>query len=257
MTAVRKLYILLCGYEVIRKSACLRGASRAQILAVPICSYLLETDRGYVMFDTGLDPETLVDHDHAREVYTNDAFPAPPIVLPEHRLETQLAEIGVRPEAVTDVILSHAHSDHTGGLKLFANARVWIQKLEHEAAFSMAGQSASNFPDIAGPVDWQIQSGDWELMPGIDVLFTRGHRPGHQSARITLPSGARKILVGDVVDLIENFDQEILGSSMDDVAAMQSLLRLKLLATEPDCELFPLHDPLFVQSARLAPVYYD
>jgi len=257
MTAVRKLYILLCGYEIIRKSACLREASRAQLLAVPICAYLLETDCGFVVFDTGLDPASLADHDQARRTYVNDLFPAPPIVLPEHRLEAQLAAIGVPLEAVGDVILSHTHSDHTGGLKLFAKARVWIQKLEHEAAFSEAGRAASNFQDIAGSVHWQIRDGDWELMPGIEVLFTRGHRPGHQSACVTLPSGAKKILVGDVADLIENFDHETLGSSMDDAAAMQSLLRLKRLAAAPGCELVPLHDPAFVQTARLAPEYYD
>lgn len=257
MTAVRKLYILLCGYEIIRKSACLRGSSRAQILAVPICAYLLETDRGFVAFDTGLDPALLADHESARRTYVNDAFPAPPIVLPEHRLEAQLEAVGVSPDAVGDIILSHAHSDHTGGLKLFPKARVWIQKLEHDAAFSDAGRAASNFADIAGDIDWRIREGDWELMPGIDVLFTRGHRPGHQSACITLPSGAKKILVGDVVDLLENFDREILGSSMDDAASMQSLLRLKRLAADPTCELVPLHDPAFVQTARLSPAYYD
>ena len=99
--------------------------------------------------------------------------------------------------------------------------------------------------------------GDWELMPGIEVLFTPGHRPGHQSAMITLPSGARKIFVGDVADLIENFDREILGSSMDDAAAMRSLLRLKALAEEMDDELVPLHDPAYVQTARLSPRMTD
>lgn len=257
MTAVRKLYILLCGYEIIRKSACLRGSSRAQILAVPICAYLLETENGFVAFDTGLDPSYLADQAEAQRAYVNDAFPAPPIVLPEHRLQAQFEAIGVPLDAVQDIILSHAHSDHTGGLKLFPKARVWIQRLEHEAAFSDTGRTASNFPDIAGDVDWRIKEGDWQLMPGIEVLFTRGHRPGHQSACITLPSGAKKILVGDVVDLIENFDRETLGSSMDDAAAMQSLLRLKRLAAGPNCELVPLHDPAFVQTARLSPAYYD
>lgn len=257
MTAVRKLYILLCGYEIIRKSACMRGAPRAQLLAVPICAYFVETDRGFVVFDTGLDSGTLRDPDAARRRYVNDAFPAPPIVLPEHELAAQLDGIGVSPEEVTDVVLSHAHSDHTGGLSLFMQARVWIQKSEYDVAFSDEGKAASNFRDISGPIDWRVIEGDWELMPGFQVLLTRGHRPGHQSAVLTLPSGARKILVGDVVDLLENFDREILGSSVDDAAAIQSLKRLKLLAAQPGWELVPLHDPGFVQNARLAPEYYD
>ena len=210
-----------------------------------------------MLFDSGLDAASLADPDLARRLFINDAFPAPPIVLPEHTLEAQLETIGVAPEAIGDVILSHSHIDHTGGLKLFKNARVWIQRMEHDAAFSEAGRAASNFQDIAGPVDWHIREGDWELMPGIDVLFTPGHRPGHQSALVTLPSGAKKILVADVVDLIENFEREIIGSSVDDAAAMESLLRLKRLAEAPDCELVPLHDPAFVQSVRLAPEFHD
>lgn len=257
MTSVRKLYILLCGYEIIRKSACVRGASRAQILAVPICAYLMETERGFVAFDAGLDPAALADPDLARRTFVNDAFPAPPIVLPEHMLEAHLGAIGIAPEDVTDVILSHAHADHIGGLKLFPGACVWIQRQEHEAAFSDAGRAAPNFSDIDGAIDWRVVDGDWELIPGLEVMLTRGHRPGHQSALVTLPSGAKKVLVGDVVDLLENFDREILGSSIDDDAAMRSLLRLKHLAARPDCELVPLHDPGFVQQARLAPQYYD
>ncbi len=257
MTSVRKLYILLCGYEIIRKSACLRGASRAQILAVPICAYLLDTERGWVLFDTGLDSAALADPAAARAAFVNDAFPSPPLVLPEHELLAQLAQIGVAAGAVREIILSHAHADHTGGLKHFPKARVTIQRQEHAAAFSAAGRAAHAFPDIDRPIDWHIVEGDVELMPGLDILLTRGHRPGHQSAVVRLPSGVVKILVGDVVDLLENFRTETLGSSMDDAAALASLRRLKSLAAETGGELVPLHDPGFVQAARLAPDYYD
>ena len=58
-TDVEKLYILLCGYEVIRKSACVRGDNPRIVLTVPICAYLLATKRGYVLVDAGLDSATL------------------------------------------------------------------------------------------------------------------------------------------------------------------------------------------------------
>lgn len=257
MTDVRKLYILLCGYETIRKSACLRGAPGAIVLAVPICAYLLETGRGLVLYDTGLDSAVLSDPLAARKLYVNDKFPAPPVVLPEHEIIPQLAAIGVAPEDVTEIILSHAHSDHTGALRHFGRARVTIQRMEHEAAFSDEGRQANAFPNIAGDIDWRIMEGDFQLMPGIDILLTRGHRPGHQSAVIRLPSGAVKVLVGDAADLLENFDREVLGSSMDDVAALASIRRLKAIAAETGGQLVPLHDPGFVATAHLAPAYYD
>ena len=257
MTSVRKLYVLLCGYEIIRKSACLRGASRAQILAVPICAYALDTAQGWMLYDTGLARGSLADPEAARRAYVNDAFPAPPIVLPEHELLPQLAAIGCAPQDVGTIVLSHAHSDHTGNLGRFPNASVVIQRPEHDASFSDEGRRAINYPDYASGIDWRIIDGDARLAPGIDVLFTPGHRPGHQSMLVELPSGATRILVGDVVDLLENFDRETLGSSVDDAAAMASLRRLKRIVSETGAELVPLHDPGFVQTCPLAPDYWD
>lgn len=90
-------------------------------------------------------------------------------------------------------------------------------------------------------------------MPGLDLLFTPGHRPGHPSAPVTLPSGARKLPVGDVVDLLENFEAEAIGGATDAQAALASLRRLNAQAAETGAELVPLHDPDFIQRAPRAP----
>ncbi|HWJ73069.1 MAG TPA: N-acyl homoserine lactonase family protein [Kaistia sp.] len=254
-TEIRKLYILLAGYEIIRKSGCIRGEQPNIILAVPVCCYLMETARGYVMFDTGLASAGLADPVAAAARYVNATFPSPPVVLPEHEVMTQLAGLGVDPADVTEIVLSHAHGDHTGHLRDFPNARVTIQKLEHAAA--MADTRRMNYAEYADPaIRWNIVDGDTTLMPGLDLVLTRGHQPGHQSAVVRLPQDGVKILVGDVVDLLENFDREVLGSSMDDPAALASIRRLKSIASETGGELVPLHDPGFVQRARLAPHFY-
>jgi N-acyl homoserine lactone hydrolase len=258
MTEVTKLYILLSGYEIIRKSGCIRGEQPNIVLAVPICCYLMETRQGFVMFDTGLDSAPLVDVAASIARFRNATFPAPPIVLPEHEVLAQLAAIGVESTNVAEVVLSHAHGDHTGHLRDFPNARVTIQRQEYEAAFSEEGKRSSSFDDISSPeINWNLIDGDWSLMPGIDLVLTRGHRPGHQSAVVRLPNSGVKVLTGDVADLLENFDREVLGSSMDDVAALASIRRLKAIVAETNGELVPLHDPYFVQTARLAPAYYD
>lgn len=256
MTEIRKLYILLCGYEIIRKSGCIRNEQPNIVLAVPICCYLMETSTGFVMFDTGLDSRLLADVAASRSRFVNDKFPAPPIVLPEHELLPQLAAIGVAASDVGEIVLSHAHGDHTGHLRDFSNARVTIQKMEYEAVFSPAGRSAPNFEDMSD-IRWNVVDGDFQLMPGLDLVLTRGHRPGHQSAIVTLPESGVKILVGDVADLLENFSREVLGSSMDDTAALASIKRLNAIAAATGGELVPLHDPNFVQTARLAPLFYD
>ncbi|MGO6694351.1 N-acyl homoserine lactonase family protein [Rhizobium johnstonii] len=256
MTDIRKLYILLCGYEIIRKSGCIRGEQPNIILALPICCYLMETARGFVMFDAGLDSQNLSDVMASRARYVNDRFPSPPVVLPEHEILPQLAALGVEPEDIVEIVLSHAHGDHTGHLNDFPNARVTIQKMEYEAAFADTGRA--NFAEYGSPsIRWNIIDGDTELMPGLDLVLTRGHQPGHQSAVVRLPDSGVKILIGDVADLLENFEREVLGSSMDDAAAIESIRRLKRIAENTAGELIPLHDPNFVQSARLAPLFYS
>ncbi len=258
MTDVRKLYILLCGYEIIRKSACTRGLGQNFILAVPICAYLLDTAQGFVMFDTGLNSARLAHDAHARALFTNDKFPAPPIVLPEHEPLPQLAAIGVAPDDVSQVILSHTHSDHVGNLRYFRRARVVIQRAEHEAAFSDEGRGRFYFSDIASrEMDWQLIDGDCEIMPGLDAILTGGHRPGHQSLVVRLPESGTKVLTADVGDLRENFTSEILGSAVDDAAALASIRRLNAIVASTGAELVPLHDPDFVHNARLAPLFYS
>lgn len=257
MTKVKKLYIFLCGYEIIRKSACTRDRGDNFILAVPICAYLLDTVRGLVMFDTGLNSTRLVDDAQARTLFVNDKFPAPPIVLPEHELLPQLAAIGVAPDDVSQVILSHAHSDHVGYLRHFRRARVVIQRLEYEAAFSAEGRARFYFPDIDAPdIDWHLIDGDCEIMSGLDAILTGGHRPGHQSLVVRLPESGPKVLTADVADLRENFAHEILGSAIDDAAALASIRRVNAIVAETGAELVPLHDPDFVHNARLAPLFY-
>src|SRR5918999_462301 len=51
-----------------------------------------------------------------------------------------LRRIGLRPEDVTDVVVSHVHWDHLDGADLFPNARIWIQRAEFEHYVDGAGR---------------------------------------------------------------------------------------------------------------------
>lgn len=257
MSDVRSLAILLCGYEVIRKSACVRGGPRHIVLAVPICAYLLETARGPVLVDTGLNPSRLQDPAAAHATFCNDAFPLPPVVLEEHRLLPQLASLGVAPEDVRTILLTHAHTDHVGHLTAFPNAEILVQRREHAAAFAGKPPYLKCRDDIVAPgLKWHLLDGDFALMDGLDLISTPGHTVGHQSVVVRLPSGATKILVGDAGDLMENFTSEIIGGAADETAMLESIRRLNALAAETGGELVVLHDPDQVQAARLAPDRY-
>ena len=50
--------------------------------------------------------------------------------------------MGVDPASVTDIIISHAHWDHIGGIDLFPTATVWIQKAEYQYYTATPGSRA-------------------------------------------------------------------------------------------------------------------
>ena len=55
-SAINRLYVLLCGYEVLPRGVSIRGSGERFVMSVPISAHLLETRQGYVLFDTEVDP---------------------------------------------------------------------------------------------------------------------------------------------------------------------------------------------------------
>lgn len=257
MSEVRRLFVLLCGYEVLPKTISTHDLGARFILAEPVCAYLLDTARGWVLLDTGIDPAYARDVHLRDEHFLSRGWPAP-VIAEAHELETQLAAIGIGVADIGHVILSHLHFDHCARLSRFAHARISIQRLEYDWA-SASGAGGGYLPrDYSAPgLDWDLRDGDWEAMPGVELLDTPGHTPGHQSALITLASGQRLLLPFDAGDLAENFEHEIMpGSTTDPAAAMASLRRIKELQRTTGAKMLLFHDPVAIQSLRLAPEHY-
>ncbi|WP_428925030.1 N-acyl homoserine lactonase family protein [Marinibacterium sp. SX1] len=258
-TCVRRLFVLLCGYEIIPLSVSLRGADDRLVIAVPITAYLLDTDRGWVLFDTGLDEANLRDPARRASHYTAIGWDPAPVVKPHHELGAQLAGLGLGFDDISTVILSHLHADHTGHLKRLTHARVLIQKAEQACIAQDPLPMAVFASDIRlDGLRWDILDGDAEIMPGITALFTPGHTPGHMSLRVDLPVTGPVILTADVGDLAENFDAGILpGASVDDDAALASIRRINALEAETGALKLMTHDPDQARRIRLAPECYD
>jgi N-acyl homoserine lactone hydrolase len=258
MTSVRRLYVLLVGYEVLPKSVSTKGRGERFMMSEPICCYLLDTETGWVLMDAGFDPVYVRDPDLCRE-YFHSVGSYPPIVTPENELPFQMAKLGISFQDVTKVVLSHLHLDHAGYLKYFQHAPVYIQRQEYEHGFSSAKPQSYFLADYDSPrIDWQLKDGDWDLQPGVTLLKTRGHTPGHQSATIELPRSGTCVLPFDAGDLQENFDEEVLpGECVDDAAALASIRRLNAIVAERHATLLLFHDPVAIQRIKLAPQFYD
>jgi N-acyl homoserine lactone hydrolase len=259
MTDVRRLYILLCGYEILPRSVSVRGADPALLMCEPVCAYLLETVHGWVLFDTGIDSARLKDPTLRQRFLVAPGSVSPPIVQPEHELLPQLAKLGVAPEDIGTVILSHVHFDHTGHLKYFRQARIYIQRLEYAYAMGDHGNPAVFDDDYRLPErEWRLVEGDWELMTGVRGVLTAGHMPGHQSLVVELPRSGTKILVADAGDLHENFEREVApGECSDPEQGLASIRKLKAIRAATGGELILFHDPNDVHPRPRAPAFYD
>ena len=122
-------------------------------------------------------------------------------------LADSLATAGVRPEEITDVVLSHLHPDHMGwvardGQPFFPKAKLWAHQADVDFFLSDTAPDETTFKFMLGvestkermtPVHAQIQTWDRDrtIAPGIDLRHLPGHTPRQQHCRHIVGRGAR------------------------------------------------------------------
>lgn len=258
-TQVRRLYHLLCGFEIIPKTVSTKDSGARFVMAEPISAFLMDTAAGWMLFDCGINTENIDDPVRRKKYYEDAGWTPPPVVYPQHDLLLQLEEIGVAPSDVSLVMISHVHADHTGNLRHFRHAKIGIQRREHEHAMRAGPEDAVHPVDYDfDDMKWDLHDGDWSPVEGIEVLDTRGHTPGHQSMIVTLPNTGALVMPADAGDLLENFQRRILpGETVDDAAARSAQERLLEAVEERDAQFRFTHDPVQIQKVKLAPEFYD
>jgi glyoxylase-like metal-dependent hydrolase (beta-lactamase superfamily II) len=121
------------------------------------------------------------------------------------RLEDGLLELGLRPEDVALVILTHLHFDHAGGSTYseggvvrptFPRARYVVQRGEFEFASRPNERTAAsylphNFQPLVEAGMLQFVDGDVEIAAGVTLVRTPGHTPWHQS--VLLDAGNERV----------------------------------------------------------------
>ncbi|MBO1923755.1 MULTISPECIES: N-acyl homoserine lactonase family protein [Thiomicrorhabdus] len=260
MTQVKKFWSILTGEHTYEKTLSTRGRGQGEIIKAPILAYLIETDNGRILFDVGCDYQKIKQPDLRAKYYEHDGFPfGPPDMTEEQRLPNKLQILGLQPEDIDMVFCSHLHFDHAGGLCEFCGAEVHVHQREMKAAKEPA-DDAYFASDFELPVNWKIQTGEYELVPGVNAIETPGHTAGHMSMMIEMPKGPPIILAGDAADLTENIRDEVapgLCWQDNEALAIDSIRKLKSLSEKEKADLWPNHDWQFYLKTNRFPNYFE
>jgi glyoxylase-like metal-dependent hydrolase (beta-lactamase superfamily II) len=169
-----------------------------------------------------------------------------------------VARAGVKPEDITDVIISHIHWDHADGFDLVPKAKIWIQKDEIEyyagSAWNGRKRSAADPDDILGLVKLNTEgrvalvNGDaQEILPGITCYTGGKHTYASQFLGVTTATGIA-VLASDNAYLYENLEKHVpIAQTLDAASNLRAQDRMKQLATNPKL-IIPGHDPAVMKN---------
>jgi glyoxylase-like metal-dependent hydrolase (beta-lactamase superfamily II) len=164
-----------------------------------------------------------------------------------------LGRLGVRAEAVADVVLTHLHFDHAGGLDDFPRARFWLQ--DAEMAFwtgryaGRGGFAHSVEPDdVVRAVRLNFErrvafvDADAAVTPSVSVHRVGGHSAGLQVVRVQTATGT-VVLASDAAHFYENLDGDRPFSTVHSLADMYGALDRVHALAGPGGVVVPGHDP--------------
>lgn len=192
--------------------------------------YLIKRGNEYMVWDTGFAPGS------------NPNAPTVGIV-------DRLKEVGVTPDQVKFVGISHFHGDHTGQLAPFTNATLLIGKGDWDqvsSATPMQGANAAGFKSwIDEKRKVEALTGDKDVFGDGSVIVLRmpGHTPGHSALLVRLKDMGPVLLTGDLVHFRENYDTGGVPSfNHDRAATVASIERMKQIVANLKATVVIQHD---------------
>ncbi len=224
---------------------------------LPIYAWVIEHPEGVIVVDTG----------ETARASTPGYFPSwHPVfrfgvrewVHPEEEIGPQLRALGIAPDDVRWLVMTHLHTDHAGGLHHFPRTERLVSRAELTNASGFAGQVRGYLPN-RWPADFATRAHaidfrdtpfgsfpqSYPLTQASDVVLvpTPGHSPGHLS--VILQEGEQAIFFAGDTSYTEELmlAQVVDGVSPDERAAKQTLAQIVAFARETPTVYLPAHDP--------------
>jgi len=206
---------------------------------------ILEGDSKKIIIDTGVGTKF---GEKLNEIYAVDN---------NFSMETALSQAGLKPEDITDVVLTHLHFDHAGGatkiengkpVPAFPNARYYVQKQNYDWAVNpserdKASYLLENYVPLfeAGVINFTI--GDAKLDDEIDFIVINGHTFGQQMVKI-FDSSSTFLFCSDLIPTASHIPLPyIMGYDLQPLVTLKEKKKILKQATHENWFLFFGHDP--------------
>lgn len=224
-------------FKALPKSTCMYRMYQNVTYKAPCIMWYIKGSKSNIVIDLGPpDPEWSMKY-HNLEIFKKK----------DQTISKILHSIGVIPNKVKIIIMTHLHWDHCYGWKEFKNAKFIVQRSELQYAIAPLPAHASLYEAQITPPPFfnflnkiELVDGDEEIEAGIKIFHLPGHSPGSQGVSVKTKAGIY-FVAGDTIGLFENLRYSPFipsGIFVDLEKTYNSLKKIKNLADF----ILPSHD---------------
>lgn len=214
-----KLYLLDLGRMKMPRGAFLGDLdvstpAAQEIIEFPISASLIDGPEGRILYDTGCHPDAMKEDGRWPASFQAEY---PWSGSEECELPNRLEQLGLGPNDIDYVVLSHMHSDHAGCVEFFKKSQVIVHRAEYQAAMQ---DYQTNNPDsyyatkdishwVKSNLNWRfIESDESELALTSEVTLLNwgpGHSAGMLGLELSLAESGNIILASDAAYSAANY----------------------------------------------------
>jgi N-acyl homoserine lactone hydrolase len=246
------LHVLDLGFLRMRSSVLVGSgpSSFPELVEVPVSAYCIDHPDGRVLFDTGCHPQAMGPNGRWPAEFQRDY---PHLGGEECTLPSRLEQIGLGPDDIRYVVLSHLHSDHAGCVEFFRKSQLIVHASEFAGAIAACkamedGAYARQDIEAWAGLDlaWRQvarDDGDVPIHDEVRILnFGRGHAFGMLGLSVRLPATGEIILASDAAYCAENLQLQLPGWMEDEAGYRRTVARLNSLG-KSGAQIWFGHDP--------------
>ncbi|MCP4373487.1 MAG: N-acyl homoserine lactonase family protein [Deltaproteobacteria bacterium] len=197
--------------------------------------YLVTLENRKILIDTGFS------NDNKASYYRLTEYTHPTKLL---------SQLGIKPDDITDVIITHKHFDHSGLIYLYRNADIYIQKEAYQSLlYKRSGMQPAGIPEFLKTSRLiQVMKGDYSISSSIDIRKSGGHTKGSQLVLLKTKK-APIIFTGDECYFIEGcLNTRINSHTENRQNNLSALVWMKTAVKNKSATLLSFHDPVICRS---------